>query len=139
VADGVWLLMLLWSAVVELWLPTPLELAAWSGVWLDGVDGAVLAMLASDEATGAVELLPMAPEVLEGCCELALWSEVTAPDVPPVAVCELPWFIAADEPPEQVSASLSTLATLITLAESDWAVVLPLLLCAGASAAVMVT
>jgi hypothetical protein len=139
VADGVWLLMLLWSAVVELWLPTPLELAAWSGVRLDGgVDCAVV--LASDEATGAVALLlPIAPEVLEGCCELALWSEVMAPDVPPIAVCELPWFSAADEPLGQVSASFSTLATLITVAESAWAVVVLLLLCAGASATMMVT
>jgi hypothetical protein len=55
--------------------------------------------------------------------------------VPPVvAVCELPveelpWFIEADEPLEQVSASLSMLAIVITVAESELAVVLPLLLC----------
>jgi len=136
VADGVWLeLMLLWSEVVAPWLPTPLELAAWSGVWLDG-GVACAVVLASDEATGAVALLLLiAPEVLEGCSELALCSEVMAPDVPPDAVCELPWFMA-DEPLGQVSASFSTLATLIKVAESAGAVVL---LCAGASAAVMLT
>lgn len=43
-----------------------------------------------------------------------------APDVPPVAVvCELPWLSAADDPLEQVSASLLMLETVITSVELE--------------------
>jgi hypothetical protein len=37
------------------------------------VDCAVFALLDSDEVTGAVVLLPLiAPELLEGCCDVAV-------------------------------------------------------------------
>lgn len=123
--------------VLEPWLPTPLELSAWLGVWLDGgVDCAVFALLPSDELTdgfGWFGLLPIAPAEDEGCCCDAVWSDVMAPDVPPaVAVCELPWFREADE--LQVSASFVMPATVIAWPAFDVAVLLPELVWALAEA-----
>ncbi len=62
--------------------PTPLELAAWLGVSLEG-GVAFCWVLDSDEATGAVVLLPIAPDDGAVCCA-ALWLVLMAPVVPPV-------------------------------------------------------
>jgi hypothetical protein len=65
--------------------------------------------------------------LVAGCCEVAVWSEVIAPEVPPVVAA--PWLIDAEEL-EQVSATLVTLDTLITLPAVELALVAPLLVCA---------